>query len=122
MSIIITLPLPHKSLSPNARCHWRAKAKAVKSYRAQAGLEVMAETCGEKWKWPTATVQCTFYFKDARKRDKDNLLASMKSAFDGLEDAGLVANDNDFTHLPVRIEKDKINPRVVVEIRKDGAE
>jgi hypothetical protein len=32
-----------------------------------------------------------------------------------------VANDNDFTHLSVRIEKDKSNPRVVVEIRKDGA-
>jgi len=122
MTVTISLPLPHKHLSPNSRCHWRAKAKAVKAYRAQAGLEVMAETCGERWLWKEATVECRFYFKDIRRRDADNLLASMKSAFDGLADAGLVENDAAFTYLPVQQAKDKTNPRVEIAIeRKDGA-
>ena len=38
MQIVIELPLPAKELSPNSRCHWRAKAKAVKAYRAMAHL------------------------------------------------------------------------------------
>ena len=122
MSIIITLPLPHKNLSPNARCHWRARAKATQGYRYAASVEGFKLFGHGGPRWTAATVQCTFYFKDIRRRDADNLLASMKAAFDGFADAGLVVNDAAFTYLPVKQEKDKSNPRVVVEIRKDGAE
>lgn len=43
-----------------------------------------------------------------RRRDRDNLLASLKAAFDGIADAGLVENDAGLTHLPVHI---VIDPR-----------
>ena len=109
----IVLPLPHKHLSPNARVHWAAKSKQVKTYRDLA--RVMAErnlTIGLK----RAFVKCRFFFKDRRRRDKDNLLSSMKAAFDGLADAGVVANDSELTYLPVEIEVDISCPRVEVTV------
>ena len=91
-SVTITLPLPSANLSPNARCHWRVKAKAAAEQRFSACARYWA--CyggGERWK--TATGQATFYFKVKRRRDKDNLNASLKNAVDGLVDARVLVND-----------------------------
>lgn len=108
-----TLPLPPKVLSPNARPHWAVKAKAAKAYRFAAR---MASTSA----WPVyapsldeADVVCVFHFKDRRNRDRDNLLASMKSAFDGLADAGIVRNDSAFRH-EVRIGEPSADPHVEI--------
>lgn len=111
--MIVTLPLPLKNLSPNSRCHWRAKAAAVKAYRFAA--KAAAWKLGGK-PLEAAQVQCKFYFRDVRRRDNDNLLASMKSAFDGLVDAGVFVDDNQLTHLPVEQAKDSKNPRVEIHI------
>ena len=64
--------------------------------------------------------QATFYFRDLRRRDRDNLLASLKAAFDGLADAHILEDDSGLVHLPVRIEKDRENPRVELEITRAG--
>lgn len=45
-----------------------------------------------------ADIVCVFYFKDKRRRDRDNLLASLKAAFDGIADAGIVSDDSSFRH------------------------
>jgi Holliday junction resolvase RusA-like endonuclease len=66
--------------------------------------------------WVEATARVVFYAKDARRRDRDNILASMKPAFDGLVDAGILADDEGLTHAPVRIEIDRKNPRVEITI------
>jgi hypothetical protein len=81
-------------------------------------------------KWPAATVLVEVTPPDLRKRDKDNLLASLKAAFDGAEDAGVVVNDNVFTYLPVAIlPPDKERPGVritfscgntTIEARRDA--
>lgn len=116
--MIITLPLPPKELSPNARCHWALKAIKVKWYRKTAGYTVLSD-CPEVIEdepMESAAVQCVFFFKDKRRRDGDNLLASMKSAFDGLVDAGVFSDDSGLTHLPVVQSKDKDNPRVEIHI------
>lgn len=125
MSVItIELPLPHKNLSPNSRCHWRAKAAAT----AKARGDSRNATCDQinrkhsSWDWPAATVQATFYFRDKRKHDKDNSLSSLKAYFDGLADAGLITNDSGLTHLPVVHAVDKLNPRVVLTITKTTPE
>jgi len=109
----ITLPLPPRELSPNWRGHWAQKAKAVKKYRQLAWAVAMSET---RCNWPTANAQATFYFRDRRRRDRDNLLASLKSAFDGLTDAGVIDDDSGLTHLPVIVEYDKANPRVEITV------
>jgi crossover junction endodeoxyribonuclease RusA len=111
--MIITLPLPHKHLSPNSRCHWRAKAEAVKAYRTAA---VIAAYGKGKPRWDAATVQCRFFFRDKRRRDGDNLLASTKPIWDGLVDAGVFSDDSGLTHLPVVQDKDTKNPRVEIHI------
>ena len=117
--IEIVLPLPHKNLSPNARCHWRAKAAATKKARSDASWAALAGIADRNWNqplWGTATVQATFYFRDKRRRDRDNMLSSCKAYFDGLADSGLIANDSGLTHLPVKVEIDKANPRVVLTV------
>jgi Holliday junction resolvase RusA-like endonuclease len=64
-----------------------------------------------------AIVSCRFYFKDRRRRDADNLLASLKAVFDGLKDAGVIDDDAGFIHLPIEMDHDPKSPRVVIEIR-----
>lgn len=118
-SVTITLPLPDKVLSPNARCHWAVKSKATRSLRELSKWSTFAETSklgGMKKSWRTATVQARFYFRDKRRRDTDNMLASLKAAFDGLKDSGLIVDDSGLTHLPVQVAVDKANPRVELTI------
>ncbi len=115
-SITITLMLPPKELSPNV-CSPGSQYRirhAKRQYRADARLITAAamSNAGVAGQWKAATVQAKFHFRQNRKRDADNLLASLKSAFDGIVDGGLMVDDNELTHLPVRQEKDKIDPRV----------
>lgn len=113
----VTLSLPPKELSPNARVHYMAKARAAKAYRSLAWAAA-CEQIGrhDAPQWEVATEQAIFYFKSNRRRDRDNLLASLKPAFDGLADAGVIADDSGFTHLPVIIKKDTSRPRVEIAI------
>jgi Holliday junction resolvase RusA-like endonuclease len=91
--------------------------KSVKQARNDSRLATLNVMLG--WRddcWESASVQATFYFRDKRRRDRDNLLASLKAYFDGLADSGLIANDSGLTHLPVKVELDKVNPRVVLTV------
>ena len=121
-SYTIVLPIPHKHLSPNARPHWRAKAKAVKGYRQGACFEthtaIECRVGDHPPNWGSASVLVRAYFKDKRKRDKDNIQASLKAAFDGLADAGLIDNDSGLTHLPMEVLVDKKNPRIELVVTK----
>ncbi len=119
MKYTITLPLPHPDLSPNARVHHMAKARAVKSHRGFAYM--IARHHIGSLKLSAATVQATFFFKAKRRRDPDNLLSSLKAAFDGMVDAGVFVDDCGLTHLPVQQRIDKENPRVEITITAEGA-
>jgi crossover junction endodeoxyribonuclease RusA len=115
-TLVIVLPLPHKNLSPNARCHWRPKAERVKRYRKDAAIAVqiwMSENeRREKTFWRAATIQFRFLFRDKRRRDRDNFTAAMKSALDGFTDAGVWVDDSNVTTLPTIMDVDKNDPRV----------
>ena len=113
--ILLALSLPPKELHPNSRVHWAAKARAVKAYRQQTGIMTLL---WQHLHWKRVTVQATFYFKTSRRRDGDNLLASLKPAFDGLVDAGVLVDDSGITHLPVTVKIDKENPRVELRIKE----
>ena len=88
--IEISLPWPDKRLSPNARCHWREKAEAVKEARL-IGFFVTWNILEETYRCqPPAgkfSAQYTFNPPDKRRRDKDNFSAAMKSYQDGVADA-----------------------------------
>jgi crossover junction endodeoxyribonuclease RusA len=106
MPIEIHLPLPDRRLSPNARTHWRPKAAATKQYRELArGLATCARGATyEPLPMRAALCRVTYRVADRRRRDRDNLLAMLKAAFDGVADAGIVRDDSDITYAPVQVE------------------
>jgi Holliday junction resolvase RusA-like endonuclease len=122
-SVTIELPLPPRELSPNHTVGSRGgrlgKAAKIKKYRQLACYRtspLILSNDGAPWE--RASVACRFCFARRGRRDRDNLLASMKAAFDGITDAGLVSDDAGLTHLPVEIDYDKANPRVVVTVTR----
>jgi len=79
----VMLPWPASILSPNNRSHWGKKAEAKKTQREAAfilaynlHMELDPECKYE--------VILTFCPPNQRVRDLDNMLASMKSALDGM--------------------------------------
>lgn len=90
---VLELPWPPACLSPNSRVHWAKKAKAAKEYRYAARLTAQAMGC-RALTAPRLTVEITFYPPDKRRRDTDNMLASIKSGLDGIADATGVDDSN----------------------------
>ena len=101
--ITIELPWPDKRLSPNSRCHWRAKAEATKEARQEAFLLTRI---------PVGTMfnlvaRYTFYPPDKRKRDIDNCLSMMKPYQDGVMEA-LALDDNIIRRIVLEWRQDKV--------------
>lgn len=90
---MLRLDWPPAALSPNARGHWSKKASAAKKYRSDCRLLAMAQGC-RALAADRLTVEITFYPPDKRRRDTDNMLASLKSGLDGIADATGVDDSN----------------------------
>ena len=75
-------------LSLNDRMHWRKKAGITKKVRA--GVFLDAESIPVLG-W--ATVELHYVPRDRRRRDRDNLVATLKPCMDGLVDAGVIPDD-----------------------------
>lgn len=119
-SLTITIGLPPRTLSPNARCHWSAKSIAVKAYRRQAWAAALAATRGQApERWAKASVQIAAYYPTKRHPDPDNLIASLKAALDGIADAGVVANDRGLWPLRPVILTDSETPRITLTISEE---
>jgi len=95
-SFHIILPQVSKWLSPNNRtCSRRghiAYRKAVQKYRDRTILEVQLASV-ETLPWTMVDVHVDMYFTTNRRRDEDNLVASLKPMYDGLVRAGVVKDD-----------------------------
>ena len=122
-SVKIILSLPKGILSPNfsvaSRGMMFAKAAAIKAYRRKARFAIEAERI-ETMPWGKVELKATFYFGTTRERDDDNAMGSLKSACDGIVDAGLVIKD-DYEHmkrLPPEFCKDLVYPRVEILIKQ----
>lgn len=118
--LTVMVSLPARVVSPNSRVHWAVRAKAVKKQRieAWASAQVAMGEAGENGAWREATCQVHWYARDARRRDKDNALASLKATFDGLVDAGLLHDDSALTHLPLIFLIDAKNPRIELILKR----
>lgn len=117
-AVNIDLPLPPKEVHPNARCHWRPKAAATKRQRSAAAILARQATqfACYGFPWKAATVQATFYLP--RSRDRDGLNSWLKASLDGLQDAGVIANDSGLTPLPpVQVTGKAARGRRGVELR-----
>lgn len=84
--VSLFLPWPDKKLSPNARVHWAALAKAKKRARTDAYYLALEAGYLEQ-DAESVKVKYTFFPPDRRERDLDNLVASIKAAQDGIADA-----------------------------------
>lgn len=120
-SVLVVLPLPHSCLSPNrppgSIGGRMKKAAAAKRYRCLAKEAAEAEGAGP---WERATISAAFFHRQKRRRDDVNALASLKSAYDGLVDAGLLVDDDaeHLTTLPATFAIDRDHPRVELRIER----
>lgn len=88
-------------LSLNDRKHWRVKAKItaeVRGYVREAAY-YRVPACS------AIAVELHYVPRDARRRDRDNLVATLKPCMDALVDAGVVPDDTpEFVEWTVHID------------------
>ena len=93
------------------------KAKAVKEYRSEAHASALVIIDGGYPPlYETAMVLFRWYHRTPHRIDPDNIIATMKSAIDGLNDAGVFDDDNKITYLPPEQFTDKDNPRIEIKV------
>lgn len=110
----VEFPWPDKNLSPNARKHYMAIAKAKAQYRTVCyNLSLLRSKPFQG----DVLLSITFHPPDRRKRDLDNMLASIKSGLDGLADA-IKVNDHRFAILIRRGEPIK-HGLVAIKVMQD---
>ena len=97
VTLTVTIPgTPPRELSPNARIHWRARARHTAAYRETAYLATLAAGRvafdGDR----PVDIRLTYAWARGRKRmDDDNAWALFKSGRDGVASA-LVIDDKVF--------------------------
>ena len=114
MTLTLTLPLPHRCLSPNARTHWGKKASLTKAARHRARLTVLEELQGRAAPAFT-TYSLEFFHSIRRARDDDNAAASCKAYRDGIAEA-LGVDDSSLSHRATTLSLDPINPRLEITL------
>lgn len=95
MNEIIPLPFATPPLSLNDRDHWRTKARKVSSTRDTARWAIRAARIPT---FTTARVLLHYRVPDNRRRDLDNLAATLKPVIDALVDEGRLPDD-DWRHV-----------------------
>jgi len=125
--VTIILPLPARALEPNCTIGSIGgrfmKATAIKRYRRLAKEAVEAEQV-ESMPWNHVIVSAAFFHTTDRRRDPDNSTGSLKSAYDGIVDSGLVPDD-DNKHMrrgEPSFNIDTEFPRVELTITRQAAE
>jgi hypothetical protein len=114
---VVVLSLPPRCLLPNSKVHWGTKKRARKRSRCAAYCYALAVRPPKPWAKARETSR--FYFRDRRWwPDPDGCLGWLKSAFDGIADAGVVGNDKNLSHREVERYVDRENPRVEITIEE----
>jgi len=109
MSKTITLPLPSRNLSPNARLNWRI----VAGFKVQARRLAKLETFQQVGICAFAGYRLDFFWPTKRRRDKDNAAAMCKAYLDGVADCSS-QDDSDWDFDGVRFAIDRDNPRLEI--------
>lgn len=114
----VELPWPDRALHPNSRPHWAAKAKAAAKARYEAAWWARAAGV-RKIDAEALSVTAIFYPPDKRRRDADGLLASIKSALDGIAD--VIGVDDHRWQIAVRRAEPRAGGAVRIEIAEVAA-
>ncbi len=120
----IRLPWPAPPITANQRNHWRKQAALVKAVRTSIHTHIsLGQFTGVPWPVMAGhvTVELHYWPRDKRRRDADNLVPTLKSACDGLVDAGVVRDDTPDLMtkvMPILHEPDG-DPRVLLIVRQE---
>lgn len=87
---VIVLPWLAPPLSMNDRSHWRAAHRSRRTVRLATALAVRAAGVPPLRR---CEVLLEYAPRDRRRRDADNLVATLKVCCDGVVDAGVVRDD-----------------------------
>ena len=106
--LTVQVPVPPKTLHPNGRAPWIAKAKDLKKFRQQAGDTAAGQVLqryGGRPQFERAVIRLSYRLPAPRgggikPHDPDNLIAWAKGAIDALQDAGILADDRHVIYLP----------------------
>ena len=85
--------LPDPNLSPNKRLHYM-RVYTAKHNAKEAAMALVLQQGRPAVPYQRAHITITWVAKDKRRRDPDNLFASMKPYIDGLVEAGLIEDDS----------------------------
>lgn len=94
----LRVPRPPKSQSPNSRTHWRVKSIDKKKYRETVEILARSKAEGRELKLTKCKIVSHWIFKRKARRDSDNLIGSLKAAFDALTRAGVLDDDYEVEH------------------------
>jgi len=117
MTLLLTLPLPHRYLRPNsAPPNWRIKFGLTKQARERAKREtfklIKDIDCPA---WVLTGYYLKAYFRTKRHWDDDSVSSSAKAVRDGIADA-IGQDDRNFKCLGVETFTDTKNPRLEVHL------
>lgn len=113
-ALAVDLPWPPKELNPNAHIHWKAKRRRRQAYRHACSWACVDQKVR---KVDAEQIKATVIFSppDARRRDVDNMLSSVKAAIDAVAEA-VGIDDSNWSIEPVRgIPCKGGNVRIVLE-------
>lgn len=118
----VRLPWTKPPLSLNDRGHWAVKAKRTREVRDAAHFAVLFGDDHELRGivLDRASITLTYVPRDARRRDRTNLVATYKACVDGCIDAHVLPDDSPqylIEHMPVILPPDG-DPRLVLTIRE----
>lgn len=119
-TLTVRFSIPPKSLWPNARDNWRKRSAEKRAYRDSCVLIVRERLEGRDLRLKRCRIVSSWVFRTNRRRDADNLIGALKSAFDALKLAGAIADDDltrvEHGHPHVLVVPDSMSEYVVLNI------
>ena len=85
--------LPDRNLNPNKRLYFLNLHNAKRAAK-EVAMGLVLEQGRPAIPYAKAHITITWVAKDKRRRDTDNMFASMKAYIDGLVEAGLLVDDD----------------------------
>lgn len=120
-NLVIELSWPAKELSPNARVHHMVKHRYAKAAKTEAGWATkIVRPIGWAHDGPISVHVTAYPPKHWNTGDNDNLIARLKSHFDGIAEV-LGVNDRQFQAPTVKWADKTELGKVVVVIRCEAA-
>lgn len=111
----LRFPLPEKVLNPNRFSNHFAVSRAKKKARERARREAFKALADLEAVPIILGYTLRPHYKDKRRRDQDNHIASCKSTLDGIADA-FRQDDHTFRCLGVVPEIDTKDPHLIIEL------